>query len=179
MKVLLFLGFLTGLDNLQVMPALGLMPMSAMRRLMLAIVFGLCEALMPLAGLGIGFLLHRSLNLHAEIIGAIALMICGAVILWLVFREKEPESVMESRWTFIGLPLSLSVDNLLAGIGVGAAGFPPLLSAGVLGAVSTAMSLTGLYLGHWLRRFIPGKAEYLSGAYLFLLGLFFLIKSNN
>jgi putative Mn2+ efflux pump MntP len=67
--------------------------------------------------------------------------------------------------------LLLSVDNLLAGIGVGVMGQPFVLSALVIGTISTLMCFAGLYLGQILRRFIPKRAELLAGIYLVALGL--------
>jgi putative Mn2+ efflux pump MntP len=143
----------------------------SVRRWLLALAFGLCEAGMPLLGLGIGRLLHRSFDTRADSLGPALLLLCGAVIIWLAFREKDIAPLMASRWTLFGLPLLLSFDNLLAGIGVGATGQPFLLAALVLGLVSTVMCFIGLYLGNSLRRYIPEKAELLAGVYLIVLGL--------
>ena len=170
MKTLLVLGFLTGLDNLQITPGLGLMGMPAARRCFLALTFGLCEAGMPLLGLGIGRLLHRSFDLNADKLGPALLLLCGALIIWLAFREKDVAPLMASRWTLFGLPLLLSLDNLLAGIGIGVTGQTFLPAALVLGLMSTVMCFIGLYLGNSLRRYIPEKAELLAGAYLIVLG---------
>ena len=76
---------------------------------------------------------------------------------------------MNSRHMLFGLPLSLSLDNLLAGVGLGSIHYPVLFSALVIGLVSAAMSCTGLYLGNWLRRFVPKRSDVIVGAYLCLL----------
>lgn len=171
MKAIVLLGLLTGLDNLQVTPALGLMTMTARRRLAWALMFGLAEALMPLLGLGFGFLLHRSFSTWADKFGPIMLMLCGATIVIMAFRENDLDAIVSSKWTIIGLPLSLSLDNLLAGLGVGTGGAPILVSALIIGGLSTAMGLIGLYAGHVIRRWLPGTPEFFSGGYLLLLGL--------
>ena len=175
MKAIIVLGILTGLDNIQVTPALGVLRMSTQRRCFLALMFGLCEALMPVVGLMIGRTVHRTFEGVGDKLGPTVLLACGATVLFMALRSQELTQIVSSRWTLIGLPLSLSLDNLLAGVGVGAIGAPLLLSGVVIGGISTAMSLLGLYAGHCLRRWIPGKPELLSGAYLMLLGLFGLI----
>lgn len=171
MKTLIVLGFLTGLDNLQVTPGLGLMGMPVARRWLLALTFGLCEAGMPLLGLAFGNLLHRSFELNADKIGPVVLLVCGVLIIWLAFHEKYVQRFLASRWTLFGLPLLLSLDNLLAGIGVGATGQPLLLAAMIVGSISTAMCFLGLFIGQSVRRYIPARAELLAGAYLVVLGL--------
>lgn len=126
---------------------------------------------MPLLGLGLGRLLHRSFDLNADMLGPAVLLACGALIIWLAWKEKDLPRVMASRWTLFGLPLLLSVDNFIAGIGVGVMGQPFLLSAVIVGLISTAMCFIGLYVGHSFRRYIPEKAELLGGIYLMVLGV--------
>src|SRR5205823_6160634 len=49
--VILFLGVLAGLDNFQVCSSLGLLPVRRAQKHLLALAFGTCETLAPLAGL--------------------------------------------------------------------------------------------------------------------------------
>lgn len=171
MKAIILLGFLTGLDNLQVTPALGILKMSTRRRLAWALMFGLAEALMPLIGLLCGHVLHQSFENWADKLGPSILVLCGITIVVMALRESDVEAVVSSKWTIVGLPLSLSIDNLLAGVGVGAGGAPIMVSAIVIGGISTTLGLVGLYAGHIIRRWLPGSPELFSGGYLVLLGL--------
>jgi putative Mn2+ efflux pump MntP len=171
MTAILLLGLLTGLDNLQVTPALGILKMPFRRKLLWALMFGLAEGLMPLLGIAIGHLLHHSLETWASVFGSVMLLLCGAVIVFMSLRGDDMEKVSSSKWTIIGLPLSLSIDNLLAGVAVGAAGAPMLISAVVIGGISTALGLAGLYVGHHIRRWLPGKPELFCGGYLVVLGV--------
>jgi putative Mn2+ efflux pump MntP len=171
MKAILLLGFLTGLDNLQVTPALGVLPMSHRRRLLWALMFGLAEALMPLLGLGLGSAFHDSFGLWAENLSPIVLLLCGITVIVMSLRQRNLETLVASKWAIVLLPLSLSIDNLLAGVGLGASGAPVLVSALVIGGLSAAIGLVGLYAGHLIRRWLPGRPELFSGGYLVLLGL--------
>lgn len=171
MNTLLLLGLLTGLDNLQVTPALGLLNMSARRRFAWALAFGLAETLMPLLGLALGLSLHRSFADTAEFLGPVLLVLCGAAVVIMGLRRRDLSAVVASRWALVVLPLSLSFDNLFAGLGVGAGGASLLVSALVIGGISTAVGLVGLYAGHLVRRWIPERPELFSGGYLMLLGV--------
>jgi putative Mn2+ efflux pump MntP len=64
------------------------------------------------------------------------------------------------------LPLSLSVDNLIAGTGLGLLGFYPVLPALFFGAVTAVMSLGGLWLGRLAVRAIPIRSDLLSAVSL-------------
>jgi putative Mn2+ efflux pump MntP len=172
---LLLFGLLSGLDNLHVSAALGASGMPRRRLVALAAAFAACEAGMPLIGLAAGSLLHRTID-GLEMAGPLVLLGCGAVILVQALREgPEPEDV-GGGWLF-ALPLALSFDNLLAGVGLGSAGYPVVVSALVVGGVSGGMCLSGLFFGAWLGRWIPGRAEVLSGAVLVAMGLVNLARS--
>ena len=88
-----------------------------------------------------------------------------------------------------GLPLSLSLDNLLGGAGISALGYPMVPAALLIGLVSAAMSCAGLYLGGWARGLVQWRGvrssvlarclEPAVGAYLCLLAVRLLIVSRS
>lgn len=169
------LGVVAGLDNLQVCSSLGLLPIGRARKQLFALAFSACETLAPLAGLAIGNLLLVTLGRVAAVAGPVAVLLCGVAVIVLALRERDVSEVVESRSVICGLPLSLSLDNLLAGVGLGAMHLPVLLSAVIMGLISAAMSCIGLYFGSWLRRFIPGRVEFVAGALLCALGVRMLL----
>lgn len=185
MAALLSLALLVGLDNLQVAAAVGLLPMPPGRRLRLALAFGLCEGLMPLAGLALGHGLLRALGPWPEAVEVGVLVACGAVILGLALRAPGLEEAGAAGraeraqpapgWLLFGLPVSLSFDNLLAGVALGTMGYPLLVSALVVGAVSTALCLLGLFAAGRVRplfeRWLPGEVGVWSGLFLVGAGL--------
>jgi putative Mn2+ efflux pump MntP len=162
-------GILAGLDNLHVSAALGVSRPRKGRLLVLAAAFAACEALMPFVGLALGGALRRALP-ALETAGPVVLLLCGAAILVHALREGDAREVVEGRW-MLGLPLTLSIDNLFAGVGLGSAGYPVLASAVIVGAISGTMCVAGLFAGAWLRRWVPGRAEVWSGAFLIALAI--------
>lgn len=162
-------GVLAGLDNLQVSAALGVSRPRRGRLLALAGAFAACEALMPLVGLAAGGALRRAVP-ALETAGPLVLLLCGAAILLHALRGDDGREVVEGPWV-MGLPLTLSLDNLFAGVGLGSAGYPVLASALIVGSISGTMCLAGLFAGAWLRRWVPGRAEVWSGAFLVALAL--------
>lgn len=172
-------GVLAGLDNLHVSAALGVARPRGRRLWTLAAAFAACEALMPLVGLAVGGALRRTLPV-LETVGPLVLLACGAVILWQALREDDgaAERAVDGGWMILGLPLSLSLDNLFAGVGLGSAGYPVLLSAAVVGSVSGALCLAGLFAGATVRRWLPARAEAWSGAFLMVMGLVSLARGG-
>jgi putative Mn2+ efflux pump MntP len=181
--VLLF-GVLAGVDNLQVCSSIGLLPIERRRRHLLAAAFSLCEIAAPLLGLLLGHLLLRSLEGAAAKAGPLLMLLCGgAVLLWDRLPGLSSRPVRSSSLLF-GLPLSLSLDNLLGGAGISALHYPMIPAALLIGLVSASMSCAGLYLGAWLRRLVrwrvaPWVLEPAVGVYLCLLAVRMLIASRS
>jgi manganese efflux pump family protein len=166
---LLVLGLLVGLDNLQVGAALGLVRMRARRRWAFAGAFALAETAMPLLGLAAGRGVARAAGPAANAVGIAVLAATGAVILALALRGEEAAAVVDRPFALVLLPLSLSFDNLFAGLGLGSLGYPVAASALTIGAVSGGLCALGLFAGGGLRRWVPERAELLSGVYLLAL----------
>ena len=177
MTAVFVLGLLVGLDNLQVGAALGLVRMSAARRWAFAGAFAFCETAMPLAGLALGQAARARAGEWADAIGIAVLALCGLLIVVLALRGGgDAEELAGSRLSLAGLPLSLSFDNLAAGVGLGSLGFPVIASALIIGLVSGSLCALGLFAGERLRRWVPKRAELWSGVYLLALAVIRLLE---
>ncbi|HYY46764.1 MAG TPA: manganese efflux pump, partial [Candidatus Angelobacter sp.] len=76
-----------------------------------------------------------------------------------------------------GIPLSLSLDNLLAGTSLGLLGFSPVASAAIFAAITALMSFLGLYLGRAAGRLIPIRSDLLSGIALLIMAVVLALES--
>ena len=90
---------------------------------------------------------------------------------------RRKEAIEESRWIVFGLPLTLSLDNLVAGASLGMIGFPLLLSISVIGAMSSLMSLTGLLLAGTAVSWLRLRSETFAGVALVFIGLTLALES--
>lgn len=175
LDALLLTGFVVGLDNFRAAVGLGTLILTYQHRLRIALIFSLCEALTPLAGLRIGNVLIESIGPWIELIGPIVLGSSGLYVIYRTSRHEEADRLFDDYWVIFGLPLSLSLDNLLAGVGLGMIGFPILLSAMVIGAISGIMCMIGLYAGGVVTKYLPSRAELLSGVILLVLAVAIVI----
>lgn len=198
MAELLIFGVLAGLDNLQVSSALALLPLQKRHVHLLAAAFCVSEIGGALLGLLIGKGLLSLVSPVAGWLAPTAMLLCGIAVLILAMARDEPDihrlstnrmsaDAMSSDATFagrtsmagfanhrallLGLPLSLSVDNVVAGAAISFAGYPLLAAALTIGCISAAMACAGLYAGQRLRRFLPERIEVAVGAYLSVLAL--------
>jgi manganese efflux pump family protein len=167
---LLILGFVLTLDNFRLAIALGAFKLNWRRAIRIAVVFGLWDAFSPLVGLLIGRYFGEEIGEAADFLGPIVLLVFG---LYLVIRSLQTEAPedLDERWVLFGIPLSLSLDNLLAGTGLGMLGFPPVFTAAVFGTMTVLMTFVGLQLGGVVARFIPIRVDLLSGAGLSIMAV--------
>ena len=167
---LLVLGLVLSLDNFRLAIALGSFKLSWRRALRIAVVFGLWDSFSPLVGLLIGHYFGQEIGPVADILGPIVLALYGLYLVVRSLQTEAPED-LDERVVLFGIPLSLSLDNLLAGTGLGMIGFTPVFTAAVFGAITALMTFVGLQLGGVAARFIPIRPDLLSGVGLLIMSV--------
>src|SRR5918997_1055965 len=169
---LLILWFVLSLDNFRLSIALGAFKLNWRRALRIAVVFGIWDGLSPLVGLLIGRYFGQEIGPPAaDIVGPIVLLVYGLYLVVRSLQTEAPED-LDERMALFGIPLSLSLDNLLAGAGLGLLGFPPVFTAAVFGMITALMTFVGLQLGGVVARFVPVRSDLLSGAGLSIMAVF-------
>jgi manganese efflux pump family protein len=169
MIVVIFLGLALGLDSFRASLAMGSSGLGAARMVRVALAFALCDGVAPLVGLALNRATVVYVASWSELIAPVLLIGFGAYVL--MKRLEDEQGELDGGWAILGVPLFLSLDNLVAGVGLGTLGPPVVLAATVIGALSGAMSLAGLALGRlsWLS--LPAGVERLSGLLLVALGV--------
>lgn len=172
---MLVLGFVLSLDNFRASIALGTLPFGMRRAVQIAVTFGIWDGLAPLVGALVGRYLHVEITdgpvgQITHYLGPAVMGVYGSYLLVRVFRTAAPEE-LDHPWALFGIPLSLSLDNLLAGTSLGLLGFSPVLSAAIFAAVTAVMSLAGLCLGRLTGRLIPVRSDLLSGIALVVMAV--------
>lgn len=178
MGTLLLLGFVLSLDSFRVSLALGALKLLPVRQAQIILAFGVCDGIAPLIGLLIGQSIVTHIGPWVEHLGPLVLCAYGIWVIYAARRQEGNETQKEFPWMVLGLPLSLSLDNLIAGTSLGLIGFPVLISVGVIGAMSALMSLAGLFLGKTVSNRLAQKSELLGGTALVLIALVMAFESR-
>jgi putative Mn2+ efflux pump MntP len=178
LTALLVLGFALGLDSFRVSLGLGPLGLSSVRQAQIALTFGLCDAFAPLVGLAVGRSLVEAIGPWTEYLGPLVIGGYGLYVVYLAWQFEGEGKPMNDRWILFGLPLALSLDNLVAGIGLGVLGFPIFFAALTIGAVSGLMALAGLKLGNAIGRYLPIRSDVLSGAALVFAAATFVLDGD-
>lgn len=171
---LLLVSVSVGLSNFAGAIGIGLSGIDGRTRIRVGVAFGLFEALMPLIGLVLGEAVagYIGKNLAAYVAGGILILI-GIYTIWqgrqVKGEEQAPRSLQTHR--LIVTALALSIDNLAVGFALAIYHIPIVIAAVTMGAVSVAMSLIGLELGHRLGRRVEEWSEEIGGVVLILVGI--------
>ena len=163
MIAVIVLGFFLSLDNFRSSIAIGTIPFGFRRAVQIAVVFGVWDGLAPLAGDLVGRFIGSEIGPITDYIGPALLGAYGLYLLIGTLRKPAREEIDQPWVTLFGMPLSLSVDNLLAGTGLGLLGFSPFVPAVVFAIMTVVMSLAGLCIGRFAARMIPIRPDLVSG----------------
>ncbi len=156
------LGFVLSLDNFRVAVVLGTVPFGLRRAVQVALTFGLWDVVMPLVGLVLGRQVGSAIGPFAGPVGSIVLGGYGLFLLIGALRKPEPDE-LDHPWALFGIPLSLSLDNLLAGASLGLLGLSPWFSSVLFGSITVVMSLVGLQVGRLVLRLVRIRSDLVSG----------------
>ncbi|RTL69124.1 MAG: hypothetical protein EKK42_07485 [Pseudonocardiaceae bacterium] len=167
------LAVVLSLDNFRSAIALGTVPFGIKRAVQIALVFGFWDFIAPLVGGEVGKLFGDAIGDYAEWVGPAVMGAYGIYLLIGAFRKPEPEELDHPWVTLLGMPLALSVDNLLAGTGLGLLGVSPVVPALVFGLATVVMSFAGLVIGRLAARAIPIRCDLLSGISLLVAAVVF------
>jgi putative Mn2+ efflux pump MntP len=166
---IILLGLALGLDSFRASLAMGAAGLGAARWLRVTLAFGVCDGVAPLVGLAMGRATAVHVASWSELIAPVLLIGSGAYILFKRLEDEQDQD--KGGWVILGMPLCLSLDNLVAGVGLGSLGPPVVPAAVVIGATSGGMSLLGLALGRLGRLSLPARVERLSGLLLVIMGV--------
>jgi putative Mn2+ efflux pump MntP len=167
---LLVVGFVLSLDNFRASIALGMLPFSRLRAVQVALTFGIWDGVAPLVGVMLGRYFGAAMGGIADYVGPAVMGAYGLYLLVRSLRSEAPEEIDQPLALF-GIPLSLSLDNLLAGTSLGLLGFPPVLSAMIFAVITAVMSFVGLRIGRAVGRLIRIRADLLSGIALVVMAV--------
>jgi manganese efflux pump family protein len=172
-------GLMLALDSFAVSLAIGAGPRAGVPRRWLVLSFAMCDGLaFWLGACWLGGL--RSLVEGWDWLGPAAVAGYGLYVLALAWRLRHLSTGAGPRWYWLtlGLPLCLSLDNLVAGADSQWTGLPLALAAGILGTLSGGLALLGLMLGAAFQRRSPAAAPWVRGALLLLIAVaLFVLES--
>jgi putative Mn2+ efflux pump MntP len=167
---LLILGVTLGLDNFRTAIVLGALRLTRRHAVQVAVVFGFWDMMAPLVGILAGDVFAETIGSTADYVGATVLAGYGIYLLVEAWRNPAPEE-MDQRWALFGLPLPLSIDNVVAGTSLGLLGFSPWIAPPLFGVTTVLMTFVGLEIGRAAARYIRVRSDLLTGVALIVMAV--------
>ena len=165
-----------GMDTFAVGVGSGTVLQAPVKRsvLRLSFHFGLFQSLFFLAGYFAGTSVVEAIAAWDHYIALGLLLFVGVRMIWEGISPRDEEALRAdpSRgWRLIILSVATSIDALAVGLSFGVLAREVLLPALVIGVVSCAMTLVGVFLGRRLKASFGGYAEILGGLILIGIGV--------
>ena len=153
----------------------------AMRRMrwgvaaVMALYFGVFQALMPLVGWLVGTAFSRYIQAFDHWIAFFLLAFLGCSMMW-ESRQKirdnaPPEEKKPRQRELLLLALATSIDALAAGVAFACLDMPIFVPVGTIGVVTCFISFGGVWIGFRFGRRFQRTAGLLGGVVLVLIGL--------
>ncbi len=136
----------------------------------LPIVLGVFHLLMPIIGSYAGSVLIKSLPLFNPWIPFLALFAIGIKFLFEKPNSKKI-SPFESTKVLLVLGFATSVDAIVVGFSLNSFGVNYFVSAIIIGIVTTAMALFGMFLGIRIKRMFKFNLNVFAGIVLILISI--------
>jgi putative Mn2+ efflux pump MntP len=144
---LLVVAVALGLNNFGASIAIGVSGVGRRTEIRVATVFGLCDVVMPAAGMLIGAGLAGPLGSAARWAGAGILFVTAVWGLVEALRGGEDVPPLWEGWRLLVSGAALSLDDLAVGLALGTVRYPIALAVTLFGVMSFVMSIVGLKLG--------------------------------
>lgn len=167
-----------GLDTLAVSVVLGVRGLSSGDRLRIGLVLAGFEAVMPLIGLLLGRALGTAIGTAGDYL---AIAVLAAVGIWMLASDDDSEArgveaIPAGRWVaLVGLGLSVSMDELAIGFGIGLLHLPVWVAVGLIAGQAFVVAQLGMRVGARGAGLIGERAERLAGLALLALAVLLLL----
>jgi putative Mn2+ efflux pump MntP len=171
------------LDTFVLSTALGVAGISRRDRVRVSLILSGFEAGMPLVGFFVGAGLGSVIGPYADYAAALVLAGAGG---WMLRPGKEDEEeerkvrLLESArgWAIAGLGLSISLDELAIGFGVGLLRLPLVLLVFLIAAQAFFAAQLGMRLGSRLADKTRESAEKIAGLLLVIGGVLIVVEKE-
>ncbi len=179
------IAFALGIDSFSVCIGVGMCGISKRKIYTTSLLVAFFHVVMPLLGMFIGHLVGDYIGELAEVFGALVLFIIGAYYLISYLKDllskkkiscmSADQSLLDKPFGALILAISVSIDALAVGFGLGALGMDVILTVLIMGGVTGCMTYAGLILGRKLGRSFGDHAELLGAILLIGIGIYFLL----
>jgi putative Mn2+ efflux pump MntP len=186
---IILVAVVLGLDAFSLSMGMGLKGVTRSFEIKFASTVGILHIMMPLIGLNLGVAVGRFLGVWAARVGALILAYIAGDLLLKGYRQLRPQAIkfsessqaLSSReykennpsgwWSIIVLAVSVSIDALTVGFGLGTLRVPIFFTVVLMGATAAVMTIAGFIGGKIFSRLVGSYAQIFGGIILLALAI--------
>lgn len=147
--------------------------------LKIGLFFGGFQFLMPLIGYLLGSAFAKYITAFDHYIAFVLLSFIGGKMIYDAVSEKEEKGEIKNPLSFntlLILAVATSIDALAVGVTFATVATPILFASALIGIITYAISVSGVYIGSKCGNLLGNKAEILGGIVLIGIGAKILIE---
>ena len=191
---ILVIALALGTDAFAMALGMGILNVRYKQIIIISLMILIFHIIMPLIGVYLGALAGSFIGRLAETIGALLLTFMGILMLREGFKSDDGDGIPKllkslgivnkdggkfsiniGFWGCIVLAISLSIDALTVGFGLGALNFNLVLTVLTIGLVAGIMTVLGFLLGKKVGSWLGDKAQIIGGVMLIGVGISMLL----
>lgn len=147
------------------------------RTILIALAFGVFQALMPTLGYFAGSLFAAQVEAIDHWIALVLLGFIGGKMLWDGFHHDESCPVKPFGLGMLLMQaIATSIDALAVGVSFAAVSVDIVLAVSLIGVTTIILCAIAVYLGKWIGTKLNSKAEIFGGTILVAIGLKIFIE---
>ena len=182
---LILFGIALGMDAFSAAIAIAIKKVNLEQKVKIIFAVGLLHCLLSSGGIILSTVFNyffsnyyflETINKITSLIGALVLILLGVIMIAEGFKEKKVEFNAIIEYSFFILSLSISIDALSAGFGLGMLGNNTIINCLVLGIIVSVMVMFGFLLGEKIGELVGEKAIMVGGVILLFLALHLLFN---
>ena len=171
---IILIGIALSMDTFSLSLSVGILDVNNKKALKLALIVGVMHFIMPLIGMFLGTKLIKLLELKADILLGIILLIIAIQMTIDLIKKEEPNFNLNILGMFL-FALGVSLDSFSVGIGLEALTNSRYLAMLIFSICSFSFTFMGVILGRYASKIMGTYANILGIIILFILGISHLI----
>lgn len=174
--ILIAIGLAMDAFGVSVSKGLMLTEKETHKKVILPLLFGIFQMLMPIIGWAIGVQFADTIAAYDHWIILVLLSYLGITMIRNSFDDTEDQEITTGWGEMLMLSIATSVDAMAVGITFAFLSVNVVYASSIIGIITFFISLVGIYAGRLLGNFFKSRAEMIGGIILVLIGVKILIQ---
>lgn len=174
MGLVILLAISLSMDAFSLAVCFGTLNLAYKKIFTLSIIVGIFHFAMPLLGMNIAHIILKFITFNPKYISFVIFLALG--LFMILNKEETNQKKLSGILSMLLFALAVSIDSLIAGIGLDMVYHNHILSAIIFSIFSAAFTLIGLLIGKYINNKVGNVSKIIGGVILIILSIQYLTK---